>query len=174
MAANSTSQGPRILVAVDGSEPSKWAVVTASRLANQLSAQVRLVNVIDPEDRVTENAVTAQQRDAAHQAKGMAVLEQARAVFGSGTNVDAIQRIGSPATEIEQVALSWRADFIVMGTRGRGRFTQLVLGSTAEKVIRQSKCPVVTVAHEPKPVSTSPSKESETGVSEPSRLSAAI
>jgi nucleotide-binding universal stress UspA family protein len=150
MSANSPSPVFKILVAVDGSQPSKWAVTAASRLADQLSARVRLVHVIDPEDRVMENAVTAQQRDAAHQAEGMEILETSRAAFGASTSADAIQRIGNPAAEINQVADNWQADLIVMGSRGRGRLAHLVLGSVAEAVIRQSKCPVLTVAHEPK------------------------
>jgi hypothetical protein len=36
-----------------------------------------------------------------------------------------------------------------MGTRGRGRFAQLILGSTAEQVIREASCPVLTVGRAP-------------------------
>jgi hypothetical protein len=36
-----------------------------------------------------------------------------------------------------------------MGTHGRGRLAQFLVGSTAEGVIRLAKCPVLAVAHEP-------------------------
>jgi nucleotide-binding universal stress UspA family protein len=172
MSANSLTPRLRILVAVDGSQPSKWAVTVARQYAERLSAQVKLLNVIDPEDRVTENAVTAQQRDAAHQAEGMEALEHARAAFASMGNVDAIQRVGAPANEINQVAINWQADLIVMGTRGRGRFAQLVLGSVAEAVVRAARCPVMTVAHEPKPCKPNESNWCDVGADEAAPLSA--
>ena len=47
--------------------------------------------------------------------------------------------------EIIQVAREESADLIVMGTHGRTGFDHLILGSTAENVVRKSPCPVLTV-----------------------------
>ena len=47
--------------------------------------------------------------------------------------------------EIVQVAREESADLIVMGTHGRTGFDHLILGSTAENVVRKSPCPVFTV-----------------------------
>ena len=47
--------------------------------------------------------------------------------------------------EIIQVAREESADLIVMGTHGRTGFDYLILGSTAENVVRKSPCPVLTV-----------------------------
>jgi nucleotide-binding universal stress UspA family protein len=47
--------------------------------------------------------------------------------------------------EIIQVAREESADLIVMGTHGRTGIDHLILGSTAEKVVRKSPCPVLTV-----------------------------
>lgn len=47
--------------------------------------------------------------------------------------------------EIVQVAREESADLIVMGTHGRTGFDHLILGSTAENVVRKSPCPVLTV-----------------------------
>jgi nucleotide-binding universal stress UspA family protein len=58
-------------------------------------------------------------------------------------------RTGAAAEEILFAARLWEADLIVMGTRGRSRVAQFVLGSTAEAVIRQAPCPVMTVGHAP-------------------------
>jgi nucleotide-binding universal stress UspA family protein len=47
--------------------------------------------------------------------------------------------------EIIQAAREETADLIVMGTHGRTGFDHLILGSTAENVVRKSPCPVLTV-----------------------------
>ncbi|TKJ33482.1 hypothetical protein CEE39_03895 [bacterium (candidate division B38) B3_B38] len=56
----------------------------------------------------------------------------------------------SPAEEILQYAEAKNMDLIVMGTHGRSAITRFFLGSTAEKVVRFSLCPVVTLREEPK------------------------
>jgi nucleotide-binding universal stress UspA family protein len=53
--------------------------------------------------------------------------------------------IGNPAHEIVELAGKAKFDLIVMGTHGRGGLTHALLGSVAEKVVRQAPCPVVTV-----------------------------
>lgn len=52
---------------------------------------------------------------------------------------------GSAAPEIVYQAARLSADLIVLGTHGRSGFERLVLGSVAEKVVRQAACPVLTV-----------------------------
>ncbi len=47
--------------------------------------------------------------------------------------------------EIIQTANEESADLIVMGTHGRTGFDHLIMGSTAENVVRKSPCPVLTV-----------------------------
>lgn len=48
-----------------------------------------------------------------------------------------------PAQGILDAAEEHRADIIVMGSRGRGTFANLLLGSTAERVLRYAKVPVL-------------------------------
>lgn len=59
---------------------------------------------------------------------------------------------GDPATEIVNLAKSEHADMIILGTHGRTGVARLLLGSTAEQVLRRAPCPVLAVkqpAHEP-------------------------
>ena len=53
--------------------------------------------------------------------------------------------LGHPAEAILDEANALRADLIVMGTRGRTGLKHLILGSTAERVLRLAPCPVLTV-----------------------------
>jgi nucleotide-binding universal stress UspA family protein len=57
----------------------------------------------------------------------------------------AVEEAPDVASEILARAGVLPADFIVMGTHGRGGFDHLVLGSVAEKVLRKARCPVLTV-----------------------------
>jgi nucleotide-binding universal stress UspA family protein len=52
---------------------------------------------------------------------------------------------GPPAVAILERAATLPADLIVMGTHGTGGFKRLVLGSVTEKVLREARCPVLTV-----------------------------
>jgi universal stress protein A len=54
-------------------------------------------------------------------------------------------RIGVPANEIVTFAGEQKVDLIVMGTHGWTGFKHLILGSTAENVVRSAPCPVLTV-----------------------------
>jgi universal stress protein A len=53
--------------------------------------------------------------------------------------------VGDPAAEIVDLATREKADMIVIGTHGRTGLLRLLMGSTAEKVVRRAPCPVVTV-----------------------------
>jgi len=54
---------------------------------------------------------------------------------------------GHPAEAIVRTAEARKADLIVMGTHGRTGLQHVLLGSTAEKVVRLAPCPVLTVRH---------------------------
>ena len=52
---------------------------------------------------------------------------------------------GVPFVEIIRTAKEKNADMIVIGTHGRTGIDHMLFGSTAEKVVRKSPCPVLTV-----------------------------
>jgi nucleotide-binding universal stress UspA family protein len=62
-----------------------------------------------------------------------------------GISLDVLVDVGQPARDILDRASTLPADMIVMGTHGAGGFEHLMLGSVTEKVVRKSRCPVLTV-----------------------------
>jgi len=60
-------------------------------------------------------------------------------------NVEKMVVRGVPFVEIIQTAKEKNADLIVIGTHGRTGIDHMLFGSTAEKVVRKSACPVLTV-----------------------------
>jgi nucleotide-binding universal stress UspA family protein len=62
---------------------------------------------------------------------------------------EAIMREGVAPVEIIAAAKEWKADLIIVGSHNRGRFSRLILGSTAEAVVRGANCPVLVMTHAP-------------------------
>jgi len=60
-------------------------------------------------------------------------------------NVEKVVVKGVPFVEIIKTARAQHADLIVIGTHGRTGVNHMLYGSTAEKVVRKSPCPVLTV-----------------------------
>jgi universal stress protein A len=56
-----------------------------------------------------------------------------------------LSRMGRAHSEIPDTAKALGADLIVMGTHGYTGLKHMLLGSTAERVVRQAPCPVLTV-----------------------------
>jgi nucleotide-binding universal stress UspA family protein len=135
----------KILVAVDHSEPSGRAVIAARDLAVLSHGEVWVLHLreremgvktgVMPADETADeaNAQVAASVDALTQAGVKAHGEVRNTMFGY-----AAREIVSDADEIG-------ADVIVMGSRGRGDLTGLLLGSTAHKVIHLSHRPVLIV-----------------------------
>ena len=71
----------------------------------------------------------------------------------SGLAVEAITEVGPPGPHLVDMARQAEADVIVIGTRGLTGLKHLVLGSTAEHVVRRADCPVVTVHPGDDPIS---------------------
>ena len=143
----------RILVAVDHSDASRRAAELAVGLAAALSARVALLHVIDtgkgfsPELGFADDMVATQYRPSAQQ-----LLEGVASALPVGVPIERLIREGDPPQEIDATAAKWGADLIVLGTHSHGRLARLLLGSTAQAVLRSAHCPVLAVGHEPKPV----------------------
>jgi nucleotide-binding universal stress UspA family protein len=72
-----------------------------------------------------------------------------RAVVPTDPLIDYSHRLlqGDAASEIVRLAIQEQVDTIVLGTHGRTGLTRLLMGSTAEKVIRHAPCPVIAIKH---------------------------
>jgi nucleotide-binding universal stress UspA family protein len=137
----------RLVVATDGSSPSDAAVQLAIAMASQRKTALLFLYVVD-EASVTSASASASVDPAptikALESSGNALLKLA-AERAKCCNVQAETRLvhGDPVDAILQVAQGWDADLIVMGTHGRRGLSHLVLGSTAERVLRRSRLPVL-------------------------------
>jgi nucleotide-binding universal stress UspA family protein len=62
-----------------------------------------------------------------------------------GVKHEVVAKIGDPATAIVEAADDAKVDLIVMATHGREGIPRLVLGSVAERVVREAVCPVLSL-----------------------------
>ena len=139
----------RILVATDGSTCADAAAALAVRLAQPVGAKIDLVTVVDTSGWTeTSGDPSFRRRRAAEvceQARKCAQQFRARH-FGDLEGVSVHVRDGEDtAAEIVRAAAALHSELIVMGTRGTSGLAHLILGSVAEKVVRTSAVPVVTV-----------------------------
>lgn len=139
----------RIVVAVDGSEPSTWAIQFAARLARATGAELTAVHVFPEPYYSPEVAIPIDELEAAARARGEATMRDQCAHVPPEVPCERVVRQGSAADHIVEAAGERSADLIVLGTHGRGRLARFILGSTAEDVVRRAHCPVMTIGHDP-------------------------
>ncbi|MFB6206278.1 MAG: universal stress protein [Haloglomus sp.] len=138
-----------ILVPTDGSAGSERIVEHAATLADKHGAIIHLLYVVNtasfanlPMESSFESVETMLEEE------GETALEDAEATVDQVAPDVEVQRVireGSPAAEIVEYAASTGCDLITMGTHGRGGINRLLLGSVAERVVRKSAVPVLTV-----------------------------
>lgn len=143
----------RILVAYDGSACADLALREAARLALEGGRVVVLAVAETPS--LPRRAAKGQDLDEgqagfAATEKGRVILEQAsRRLAAQDITPELMlvdlteQRDGNIARTILEEAQGMSADLIVMGTHGRQGFKRFLLGSVAERVVRESNCPVL-------------------------------
>jgi nucleotide-binding universal stress UspA family protein len=142
-----------ILVAVDGSDTSNFALQEAIKLAKEQQASLRLIHVVDvtPAYMMVEMPYPISDYQNAMREAGEKVLATCAATAGkAGVNVDTKFVILEVLTQricdaIIEEAKRWPADLIVIGTHGRHGFNHLLLGSVAEGVIRLATKPVLVI-----------------------------
>jgi nucleotide-binding universal stress UspA family protein len=155
-----------IIVGVDGSEASvealRWAlaearlravdrvvVVHAFRPPEERSPFANARSVL-PESALHELAEQegrwAEERELAARRHAEAVVERSVASAGGPVNGVAIEHVvvaREPAGTL--IEMSADADLLVVGSRGRGGFTGLLLGSVSQQCLQHARCPVVVI-----------------------------
>ena len=135
-----------ILCPVDFSETSRNAVHYAGVLAQAQRANVTALHVYPPPSASPDLPPLDGESDTGvvrrFQTEATALFADATS---RGVRVNVLVERGQPARQILTCAVALPADVIVMGTHGAGGFERFILGSVAEKVLRQAPCPVITV-----------------------------
>lgn len=137
----------RILIATDDSEPARKAVSEAITQADAFGATLHAVSVIEsaePRPGYDDPNAESGEGHNAEQAVQRVVSES----NDRGLEQDVVSAVvrGQPASAVLQYTSEHDIDLIVVGTHARTGIDRLVVGSVAERIIRDSPVPVVTVA----------------------------
>ena len=139
----------KILVAVDGSKSSLNAVKYAARLAKNLRTKDRITLISVHDDHGLRHAkqfVGKAEIEDYLRAVSDDDLKAARKLLAKEeVSYDAIIRQGHIAEEIIKAANSGKFDMVVIGSKGRTSFVDLLIGSVARKVVAACKQPVVLI-----------------------------
>jgi nucleotide-binding universal stress UspA family protein len=153
----------RILCPVDLSDTSALALQHAALLAKWFNSAVTVLHIANP---VVVPATDWSQPPAGMppmltgEEKHELLAEIDKLAASAGLpHVEVIVEHGRPAKQILERARIMPAELIVIGTHGVGGFEYLVLGSVAEKVLRQANCPVLTIPPRAHATSSLPFKQ---------------
>ena len=137
----------KILVPTDFSDCSDQALRWGASLAEKYSALMLLLHVIPPAmEEVSTHGSASEEIIMDLEAKVEARLyEIALTDLDDTRPVDVKIAVGKPAEEILRVAGEEAVALIVMGAHGHTGLAHVLLGSTAETVLRTAPCPVFTV-----------------------------
>ncbi len=149
----------KIILAVDGSDCSKAAMKELLARPWPANTQVRIVSVAHPLPDIIDPLLVAQ---ACHldsmkweMERARRVAEEAAAAINQCAPFLAVAVVvpeGSPKDEIIKQAEQWKADLIMLGSRGLGAIERFLLGSVASAVALHAPCSVeiVRMHHEKK------------------------
>ena len=143
----------KILCPTDFSTNSEHALKYALTLATLSQAELRLFHVVEPItypqstelfEPVLDEVELMMKMEAAFQTQ---LEDQVSALKDEYPKITGKLVTGNTFLEIIQAARDDDVDMIVMGTHGRTGLAHVLIGSVAEKVVREAPCPVLTVKH---------------------------
>lgn len=141
----------RILVAFDGSDHSKKAVELGVDLALKWKAELYLIHVLEETKLPKGFEEYAKAEDVSplsyfdHVNDQFLLPAEKRAKAAGIRKVERIPLRGDPADEILKFAQDHKADLIILGSRGLGRFSRAFLGGVSTKVLNYANCTCITV-----------------------------
>jgi nucleotide-binding universal stress UspA family protein len=147
-----TSEGKTecVVVGVDGSAESAAALAWAVRYAKAFGATVRAVfawhyptSAGGPPVGVAPAAVTGEAEGHMREQLGRAVAD----VIGADPGIEVEQKIAYGHAAQALIDESKDADLLVVGSRGHGAFTGMLLGSVSTHCVTHAACPVTVVRH---------------------------
>lgn len=141
-----TTGRPNILFATDGSQGSAAAEAYACGLARSWGASLTVMHVLEfpsglnPENPVNQLYLAELMKQATQE-----LVELKTRAAGRGVSAETKIATGIPSEEVLAAVTGEGPDLIVVGTRGKTGLAHILLGSTAERIIRAAPCPVLAV-----------------------------
>lgn len=133
----------RVVVPVDFSDESEAAIRAAVTIAGDAS-RLHVVHVLQPLDSISPGVVLGDVTDERRQSVATGNLQKLTERCGASAAEEVIL-IGSPGLEVAEYARKVNADLIVVPSHGYHGVKRMLLGSTAERIIRHANCSVMVL-----------------------------
>jgi nucleotide-binding universal stress UspA family protein len=139
----------KLLVPTDFSESARHALTYGVSFAREYGAELTLLHVVENLTvGYASDLFPVPMAEVFQEISGYAKAELAKlAEVAREKKVGVVENVvqGKPSAEIIRFAQEQKIDMIVLGTHGKGMLDQALFGSTTERVVRRSPCPVLTV-----------------------------
>ncbi|WP_439152275.1 universal stress protein [Winogradskyella sp.] len=143
----------KILVPIDFSNCSKNALIYTIQIANEISANIQVLNVSSIDTSKVDNSVSSsvaidEQISLARRRLSKYVQKVTENIHSTLAEMPSIQtsiKIGRIEDTIRDVAVKIEASYIIMGTQGENSTLDKYLGSVASNVLNNAPCPVMVI-----------------------------
>jgi len=137
----------KIIIPVDFSEHSEYALKTAAKLAKKHDAELLVLHMLEMSDIMLSASDGLQNQKAAFfiQIAEQNFEEFLKKDYLNDVKVTSVIKHFKVFSEVNDVALKHDADLIVMGSHGSSGFAEFFIGSNTERVVRNANIPVLVV-----------------------------
>lgn len=137
----------KVLVPIDGSDNSFRALDAALLLSEKLGAKVTAVHVMEdvPVLHIESEKLLRKLLEDYKKENQLILTKCSEIANNKGIKIETELLQGNPSSVIIDFCENEKQDIIIMGSRGMGKFKELVLGSVSNKVLHHSSCPVMIV-----------------------------
>lgn len=137
----------KILVPVDGSDNSYRALDAALFFSDKLGSKVAAVHVMEdiPVLHIQSEKLLRELLEDYKNQQQLILTKSSEIARKKGLTIDTILLRGNPSSIILDFCEKEKSDVIVMGSRGLGKFKELVLGSVSSKIVYHSRFPVMLI-----------------------------
>ena len=156
-----------ILAPTDFSPHAETALRYACRLAERLGAKLHLLHVLSEvvvpvgPDPSLVSSLPAEYYTETETQSVEALRRVLDRVWGQASSAEVAVRWGDPVDAIVGYAADHAIDLIVVATHGRTGLSHVLLGSVAERIVREAPCPVLTIRDRGRKSADSPAKPVE-------------
>jgi len=143
------SRFTRILCPIDFSKPSEAALAQAEEIARTFGAELLVAHIVEPMIYPVAYGMPPvapiDYEDAARTSAAKALEPVVARLVQAGIKASPLVDTGAASMRICDLVGEKRCDLVVLATHGYTGLKHVLLGSTAERVVRHSACPVLTV-----------------------------
>lgn len=149
----------RILVPTDFSKPSQIAIDVATDIARKANSEIILLHIIEEASGSSFNVSGQIDLEGGWENKifTMRLIDKGKKQLAriaedqklAGIRIKQELRVGTAFHGMRTIITERNVDLVVMGTSGRTKLEEMIIGSNTERVVRHAKCPVLTVHKKP-------------------------